>query len=718
VASAAAIPRAQARTGPAATPRLALAEFLLGCQSPAECAQWSLDWLAEQTGLRRALCLTVSDDGTRLVNLAACGVKAGRVPKIEVRLEQRDHPLVAAFAAGATVALPSNGAGSGAHAGAAFLAGRLFLAIPVRADGGRDEPLGLLVVSPPDPDLTREATWVAQVLGAKLAGLRTSSALSEARRRLEEERGVLQTIINAVPDPVLLTDREGRMRLANTRAEALFAATEGESEGRRRAIALNNMLFSAALAGRALDEGAPHRRELLLVDPEDGSDLLFELLSAATHHPDAGGIVSILRNVTDLRRATDEMEENYRKLREVEAEVRAERDRMNLVIDSVADPILVTDPGGAIVLMNAPAERLFTLPRGAVGEVAVRVQSNDAHFSSFLANLMFRSDELRHRGHLGLSEPRTGEILPVEAVAGKILTQQNELIGVVTILHDQREAIERERLYEQLKRASAELEEKVRDATAELVWQNELLRRQAIQLEQASAAKSQFLANMSHEFRTPLNAILGYTAMLLQGVPDPLTTPQRKSVSRVDSSARHLLSLISDILDISRIEAGKMPLHVSDFTLAELVGEVMAEVEPIVARTRLTVTRQLPAAMPPMRNDRQKIKQVVLNLLTNALKFTPEGWVKVSAEFDPVIDRVSIAVDDSGIGIAAEDQAKVFEDFSQADSSPTRAYGGAGLGLSISRRLATMLGGDLLLTSTVGKGSTFTLTLPRRVKDR
>jgi signal transduction histidine kinase len=331
---------------------------------------------------------------------------------------------------------------------------------------------------------------------------------------------------------------------------------------------------------------------------------------------------------------------------------------------------------------------------------------------------MFGGDALRLRGHLSLAEPRTGEALPMEALTGKILAQQNELVGIVTILHDQREAIERERLYEQLKEVSAKLEEKVAQATAELVWQNELLRRQALQLEQASAAKSQFLANMSHEFRTPLNAILGYTSMLLQGVPDLLTTAQRKSVSRVDSSARHLLALISDILDISRIEAGKMPVHVSDFTVADLIAEVMAEVEPIVARTRLTVTRELSPRLPAMRSDRQKIKQVVLNLLTNAFKFTPEGWVKVSADFDPVTECVAVAVADSGIGIAEEDQARVFEDFSQADSSPTRAYSGAGLGLSISRRLAAMLGGELRLSSKPGQGSTFVLVLPRQVKDR
>jgi signal transduction histidine kinase len=289
---------------------------------------------------------------------------------------------------------------------------------------------------------------------------------------------------------------------------------------------------------------------------------------------------------------------------------------------------------------------------------------------------------------------------------------------VVTILHDRTEALEKARLYEQLKAASEQLEEKVREATAELVRRNELLQRQHLELEQASQLKSQFLANMSHEFRTPLNAILGYTSMLLQGVSGEVSPPQKNKMLRVDSNARHLLSIINDILDISRIEAGKMPLHLEEFEMPALISELLAEVEPLIQKAKLQTLTEVQLAGSMVHSDRQKVKQIVLNLLTNAIKFTPQGEVKVVVRSDEERRELRIAVQDTGIGIATQDHDKVFEDFRQADSSVTREYGGAGLGLAICRRLAKMLDGRIELHSELGGGSTFTLVIPRKGKRR
>src|SRR5262245_6207713 len=232
-----------------------------------------------------------------------------------------------------------------------------FTAIPLRGmRSGDDDALGVLLLRGAN-GVTPEVNWLATVLGQKVEQARGRGSLAEEVRRLRRERTLFFTIINSVTDPILLTDTEGRLIVANSRAEKLFAASEEESEGRRRAVELNNMLFSAALSRSVIEEVTPEARELLLVDPSDGSDLLFEVLSTTVDDPREGtGIVSVLRNITDLRRATEQIEENYQKLRVAEAAARVERDRLNLIIDSVADPIIVTDPGGSTVMMNAPAE--------------------------------------------------------------------------------------------------------------------------------------------------------------------------------------------------------------------------------------------------------------------------------------------------------------------------------------------------------------------------
>ncbi|HEV8310757.1 MAG TPA: ATP-binding protein [Methylomirabilota bacterium] len=696
---------------PSAEAKLALVEFFLGCEDVRQCAQRALEWLVEHSEVKQALCAAVDPDLARLTGVAGHGFPAARVARFAVDLDARDNPLVSALGAGQPVAFPADGADVGRRPSTPF-GPAAFLAVPLWAPVGDEQvPAGLLLASPVSAEVTRGVRWVAEVLGHRLVRPRFYG-------RLVRERALLQRVVNAVLDPVMLTDAEGRLVIANSRAETLFASREAESEGRRRAVALNNMLFTSVLGQSAVREGA-ERREILLVDPTEGSDLLFELLSTTVEDPREGtGVVSVLRNVTDLRRATEEIEENYRKIRGAEAEIRAERDRLDLVIDSVADPILVTDPVGNIVMMNAPAERLFTAAARATAEETQRVRANDANFTSFVSNLFFGAADLRYRGGISLVDPETGAGIPVEAVSGKVLSEHGEVTAVVTILHDRTEALEKEQLYEQLKRASSELEEKIRQATAELVRQNELLRRQAIELEQASALKTQFLANMSHEFRTPLNAILGYTSMLLKGVAGELTTLQRDNLSRVDSNGRHLLAIINDILDISRIEAGRMPLHLGEFEVPALIREVMAELDPLIARSKLEVVSEIPPDIPALRSDRAKVKQIVLNLLTNALKFTPQGRVNVSAAVLPATRQIAIAVSDTGIGIPPEEQAKVFEDFRQADSSSTRQYGGAGLGLAICRRLATMLEGQVTLTSKVGEGSTFTLLLPLRLRRR
>ena len=686
--------------------KLALLEFLLSSDDATESMRYAVQWLTAYTSVRRALIAISTAESERLWGVAGAGISPALTGEFSLDLRTRRHPFSTALRHGKPVYFPS-----GRRQPATPFAGAAFHAVPLRTANPAD-PVGVLLAEAPQMDhLDRDVLWFAQVIAEKLTRLRARSIAGD--RGFEHERRLLFGILNAVTDPLLLTDTSGKLIIGNTHAERLFAARDDESEGRRHAVALNNMFLSAALASAAMQRGDDPARELVLVNPEDGSDLLFELLSTPVKDLREGtAVVSVLRDVTDLGRARAELDENYRRLRLADADMRAERHRLNLIMDTVADPIIVAEPSGEILMMNTPAERLFTAP--TVGDPAEqrRVSTNDAHFSSFVSSLLLSGSNELWRGEIALFDPRTGRMLPVEAVAGKILSEQNELTAIVTILHDRTEALEKARLYGELKLASEQLEMKVRAATAELAHHNELLRRQALALEQASALKSQFLANMSHEFRTPLNAILGYTNMLLQGTYGELSATQRRSLTRVDANSRHLLALVSDILDISRIEAGRMPLQVSGFRASDLVAEVLQELEPVIERSSVGVEVKARGRIPEIRSDRQKVKQILVNLLSNALKFTHEGHIRISSHYDAARRIFSLGVSDTGIGIDPAHHEKIFEDFRQVDGSPTRAYSGTGLGLSICRRLATMLDGRVVLESQIGIGSTFTLELP------
>jgi signal transduction histidine kinase len=230
------------------------------------------------------------------------------------------------------------------------------------------------------------------------------------------------------------------------------------------------------------------------------------------------------------------------------------------------------------------------------------------------------------------------------------------------------------------------------------------------QLELASKHKSQFLANMSHELRTPLNAILGYSELILDNIYGEPPEKMRGVLERVQSNGRHLLGLINSVLDLSKIEAGQVTLSINDYSLKQVVQSVVAAVESLATAKRLALKVELPAALPTGRGDEQRITQVLLNLVGNAIKFTEAGEVAIAASAEN--GAFTVAVRDTGPGIAAADQARIFEEFQQADNSATRGKGGTGLGLAISKRIVEMHGGRIRIDSEPGRGSTFIITLP------
>jgi signal transduction histidine kinase/CheY-like chemotaxis protein len=268
----------------------------------------------------------------------------------------------------------------------------------------------------------------------------------------------------------------------------------------------------------------------------------------------------------------------------------------------------------------------------------------------------------------------------------------------------------------ELARAFNHMGEGLRTAQEELRQRQRDLETLTGEAQSANRAKSQFLANMSHELRTPMNAIIGYSEMLTDEAED-LGFPQFiPDLSKIRTAGKQLLALINDILDLSKIEAGKVELHFEEFDIKEMIEEVSTISEPLAARNSNRLIVRLPdGEAGPMRSDLTRVRQILFNLLSNACKFTESGTVELAVATYQGDDRewVTFKVRDSGIGMTPDQVAKVFEAFAQADSSTTRKYGGTGLGLAITRKFCEMMGGDIEVDSEIGKGSTFTVRLPR-----
>jgi signal transduction histidine kinase len=236
------------------------------------------------------------------------------------------------------------------------------------------------------------------------------------------------------------------------------------------------------------------------------------------------------------------------------------------------------------------------------------------------------------------------------------------------------------------------------------------------QLADASQHKSQFLANMSHELRTPLNAILGYTELILDSVYGEMPEKARGVLDRVQRNGRHLLGLINDVLDLSKIEAGQLTLSLSGYSLKNVIHSVYSAVEPLASEKQIALKIDVAPELPQGRGDERRLTQVLLNLVGNAIKFTDMG--EVSIKGTSANGSFNVAVRDTGPGISAIDQAKLFQEFQQADNSITRKKGGTGLGLAISRQIIEMHGGRIWVESSPGHGSTFAFTLPVTVEEQ
>ena len=371
--------------------------------------------------------------------------------------------------------------------------------------------------------------------------------------------------------------------------------------------------------------------------------------------------------------------------------------RLAAILDIADDAIITVDRDQRITLFNQGAEKIF-------GYAAAEVLGQPLEL---LLPARFHAIHRRHIGVFAASpDParrmaerqdiygtrKDGTEFPAEASIARL-----DLAGETSFTVILRDITARKRI-----------EQTLRDQNAEL--------------ERAIQAKDRFLANMSHELRTPLNAIIGFTGTLLMRLPGPLTVDQERQLKTIQASGRHLLSLINDLLDLAKIESGKVVLSPEPVVCQELIAEVLASLRPLAEQKGLRFTATSPAEPIVLRTDRRALSQILINLANNAIKFTDEGEIVVllrpttngpdaSSPVAGPSSFVAFEVRDTGIGIQPEDQARLFEAFAQGKTS-TRAHMGSGLGLHLSRRLAELLGGRIEVRSEHGRGSSFTLVVP------
>jgi PAS domain S-box-containing protein len=420
-----------------------------------------------------------------------------------------------------------------------------------------------------------------------------------------------------------------------------------------------------------------------------------------------------VRSQKESRRAADDLEQS--------------RQRLAGIVNSAMDAILALDEHRQIVLANPAVERMF-------GYTAEELQGQS------LARLLPERSRAMHS--LGIEEfsntagsgamgavravsglRKNGEEFPIEATISEYqATGRRHLLAIL------RDVTERARAEAEVRRLNATLEQRVFERTAELQSANEKLQAFSTTVsnalraaECAERAKATFFATMSHELRTPLNSIIGFTDIILEGFAGPLNTEQAKQLAIVQGSARHLLDLINDVLDMTRIEAGKLEMQRELFDLHAVIDRVVASIMPLSDKKGLALGSLVSPTLAGMVSDRRRVEQILLNLLSNAVKFTELGGVTLTV--DRVVGMqtshgaaarpaVIFQVADSGVGIKPEELTTLFQDFRQVESGRAHATEGTGLGLAISRRLATLLGGELSAVSELGKGSTFTLILP------
>ncbi|WP_238446602.1 PAS domain-containing sensor histidine kinase [Azohydromonas australica] len=497
-------------------------------------------------------------------------------------------------------------------------------------------------------------------------------------------RGLEQLLIDEAPQALIVTSPEGEVWLWNRMAQQTFGYTAQEALGRplvELLVPADRAEEHAALQQRALLDGEAQARAAMCRH-QDGRLLYVDLFKRMVREDGADGngelrcFIDSYRDVTAQKVARDAqwIGQRYRNL-----------------LESVPDAIVIVNDSGRIVLFNSQAERLFGRPRdqvlGSSIEALLPTRYRHAHIghrTRYHGTPQMRSMGaglelygLRGDGNGG------GEEFPVEISLSPLDTEEGRFV------------------------MSA-----IRDITERKRFERELQEKNAALLV-ANQAKDRFLATMSHELRTPLNAIIGFTGILLMRLSGELTSEQERQLGIVKSSAEHLLSLINDLLDVARIQAGMVQLSPEPVDVAALLREVHASLMPLAQAKSLAFELDMPEGAPVLEVDRRALRQILINLSNNAIKFTEHGAVRLELRREGRETLVKVC--DTGVGISEADQKKLFGAFTQV-GDPRRRPEGTGMGLHLSARLAELLGARIEVESHVGEGSCFSLRFGAQAK--
>jgi PAS domain S-box-containing protein len=514
---------------------------------------------------------------------------------------------------------------------------------------------------------------------ADKVGIIASLAIHQERlvntvTKLQRERQWIESIMKSVADPIVLTDLDNEILLQNRRAEELFSGSANAGEGKRRALKMNDLLFSAYLSSATVSSSEVIQRDITLVDPIEGSDIHFEVIStpAANARGEPLGLVSIFRDVTDLREANEELARNFVKLQEAESESRRERDRLDLIIENVGHPIVVCDSAGNFILFNRRAELLFQENASFRSVAAAAVRTNAVKLTSFISGLASASETGR-QAEIELIDPEDGRALPMEITAREVLDPTGQVTAVVSILHDLTEIreLERRRVEQQL-------------------FESEKL-----------AAVGRLAASIAHEVNNPLEAIknalyLMQTSLEVDSKNTRFLEIARKETERVSHIIRQMLGF------------ARRPGEVDWVDVNQLLEETLVLMEKKMRQLRIRITKSFDDSLPKIRARADQLRQVFLNLIINAQQaIEGEGEIVIStSRYEQALQpSILIQLSDSGVGIAEDDINRIFDPFFSTGKK------GTGLGLWVTQDIVRQHGGRIEVSSELGRGTVFSIVL-------